>query len=122
VEAGRIGRPYTMGYGTVGRSGFTARTRITSLTAVVLTLPRGVSLCRDSGLYARPPTLGPVDGRGARESGCFLQAGGRVPRGFTGVEPQHVRCNTGNCHRYRPLVQLTMGWCCGAAMHLVLRA
>ncbi len=86
MEAGRIGRPKTTGYGTVGRSGFTARTRSASLTAVVLTLPRGVSLCRDSGLYARPPTLGPVSwfpcGLFNPPSGRLAGAAHRSPAAF----------------------------------------
>jgi hypothetical protein len=86
MEAGCVRRSYTMGYGTVERSGFTAREGSASLTAAVLTLPQGVSLCRGSGLYARPPTH---SGRstGAQRSGCTLQAGYRVLRGSPGLRP-----------------------------------
>ncbi len=38
--------------------------------------------------------LGPVDGHGAHETGCVLQAGYRVLRGFSGAEPRRARCNT----------------------------
>jgi hypothetical protein len=91
VEAGRVRRPGTAGYGTVERSTLTMRTRSASLTAVVLTLPRGVSLCRDSGLYfpSHPPCAGRSAGYGALGLGFFvLHAVCRVPRVVAGARPR----------------------------------
>jgi hypothetical protein len=60
----------------------------------------------------KPTHSGRSTGTAHRNPAAFFRLGTVFREVPPGLSPDRGR----NCHRYRPLVQLTMGWCWGVAM------